>query len=278
MERSQSCRRLCTYVKFAYCSAVTRGHMITGQHGRPDDGYCDVLSRDAWTTPSQPHHWVRFGLLSMPSGSCCFELRPFPCPFAFKHWRGSNCLVYPLDDPTSSNTSTKFCNLGDIRFNKRKLALDESRTYALRLTGIKDAGILIAMPSYSSLVMASLGTKTSLMLGETLLYGIGATWSSVGMCRSYPKVIACFYIDPFIILESPRHHWAIDYSEKGHMKTSRIVHFCRKWQVPPQDAECSLSIAAQTQLASGTRLLERELSRKFTTFCKVHIRVGLGWA
>lgn len=54
------------------------------------------------------------------------------------------------------------------------MALDESRTYDLRLPDINDAGILIAMPSCSSLVMTSLGMKASLILGETLLYGIGA--------------------------------------------------------------------------------------------------------
>ena len=37
--------------RYTYCSTVTRGHMITGQDGGPDDGYCHVLSRDVWTTP-----------------------------------------------------------------------------------------------------------------------------------------------------------------------------------------------------------------------------------
>ena len=56
----------------------------------------------------------------------------------------------------SSHISSKFCNLADISFNKRKLALDESRMYHLILTDINDAGILIAMPSCSSLVMTDL--------------------------------------------------------------------------------------------------------------------------
>ncbi|EDR10080.1 uncharacterized protein LACBIDRAFT_325676 [Laccaria bicolor S238N-H82] len=71
----------------------------------------------------------------------------------------SDSIMHPHDHKRrsySSNIPTKFCNLSDMRFNKRKLALDDARTHDLRLTDINDAGILIAMPSCSSLVITSL--------------------------------------------------------------------------------------------------------------------------
>lgn len=77
-----------------YCNAVTRGHMITGQDGGHDGGFVLPASVRGRFDPLQASLTIEFVLACLSR----HLVRVASSTFTYKHWRGSNCLIWPLDD------------------------------------------------------------------------------------------------------------------------------------------------------------------------------------